>query len=105
MHFGVLNAAALWFASAAWETEICHVPAVPYRTAVGTGRYFHGPISIALVNLLLMSNAECLALLMGDDPPQEIENLLYRFLTSLFKRRLARRAPGILAAQGEGLSS
>ena len=24
-----------------------------------------------------MSNAECLALLMGDDPPQEIENLLY----------------------------
>ena len=57
-------------------------------------------ISIALVNLLLMSNAECLALLMGDDPPQEIENLLVRFLTSLFKRRLA---PGILAAQGEGL--
>ena len=47
-----------------------------------------------------MSNAECLALLMGDDPPQEIENLLVRFLTSLFKRRLA---PGILAAQGEGL--
>ena len=30
--------------------------------------------------------------------PQEIENLLYRTLTSLFKRRL-----GILAAQGEGL--
>ena len=29
---------------------------------------------------------------------QEIENLLYRFLTSLFRRRL-----GILAAQGEGL--
>ena len=45
-----------------------------------------------------MTNADCLALLMGDDPPQEIENLLYRFLTSLFKRRL-----GILAAQGEGL--
>ena len=51
-----------------------------------------------------MPNAECLALLMGDDPPQEImietRNLLYRFfkLTSLFKRRL-----GILAAQGEGL--
>ena len=44
-----------------------------------------------------MTNAGCLALLMGDDPPQEIENLLYRFLTSLFKRRL-----GILAAQGEG---
>ena len=39
-----------------------------------------------------------LALLMGDDPPQEIENSLYRFLTSLFRRRL-----GILAAQGEGL--
>ena len=37
-------------------------------------------------------------LLMGDDPPLEIENLLYRFLTSLFRRRL-----GILAAQGEGL--
>ena len=37
--------------------------------------------------------------MMGDDPPQEIENLLYyRVLTSLFKRRL-----GILAAQGEGL--
>ena len=45
-----------------------------------------------------MTNADCLALLMGDDPPQEIENLLYRFLTSPFKRRL-----GILAAQGEGL--
>ena len=45
-----------------------------------------------------MTNADCLALLMGDDPPQEIENLLYRFLTSLFRRRL-----GILAAQGEGL--
>ena len=44
------------------------------------------------------TNADCLALLMGDDPPQEIENLLYRFLTSLFRRRL-----GILAAQGEGL--
>ena len=46
-------------------------------------------------------NADCLAaLLMGDDPPQEIENLpYYRFSTSLFKRRL-----GILAAaQGEGL--
>ena len=27
-----------------------------------------------------MTNADCLALLMGDDPPQEIENLLYRFL-------------------------
>ena len=24
------------------------------------------------------TNADCLALLMGDDPPQEIENLLYR---------------------------
>ena len=35
---------------------------------------------------------------MGDDPPPEIENLLYPFLTSLFRRRL-----GILAAQGEGL--
>ena len=45
-----------------------------------------------------MTNADCLALLNGDDPPQEIENLLYRFLTSLFRRRL-----GILAAQGEGL--
>ena len=45
-----------------------------------------------------MTNADCLALLMGDDPPQEIENLLYRFLTSLFRRWL-----GILAAQGEGL--
>ena len=45
-----------------------------------------------------MTNADCLALLMGDDPPQEIENLLYRFLASLFRRRL-----GILAAQGEGL--
>ena len=45
-----------------------------------------------------MTNADCLALLMEDAPPQEIENLLYRFLTSLFKRRL-----GILAAQGEGL--
>ena len=47
-----------------------------------------------------MTNADCLALLMGDwdDPPQEIENLLYRFLTSLFKRRL-----GILAVEAEGL--
>ena len=45
-----------------------------------------------------MTNADRLALLMGDDPPQEIENLLYRFLTSIFRRRL-----GILAAQGEGL--
>ena len=46
-----------------------------------------------------MTNADCLALLMGDDPPQEIENsLYYRFLTSLFRRWL-----GILAAQGEGL--
>ena len=45
-----------------------------------------------------MTNADCLALLMGDEPPQEIENLLYRFLSSLFRRRL-----GILAAQGEGL--
>ena len=44
-----------------------------------------------------MTNSDCLALLMGDDPPQKIENLLYRFLTSLFRRRL-----GILAAQGEG---
>ena len=35
---------------------------------------------------------------MGDDPPQEIENLLCKFLISIFKRRL-----GILAAQGEGL--
>ena len=35
---------------------------------------------------------------MGDDPPQEIENLLYRFLTSLLKRRL-----GILAVEAEGL--
>ena len=48
-----------------------------------------------------MTNADCLALLMGDDPPQEIENLLYRFLTTLFRRRLA--GLGILAAQGEGL--
>ena len=45
-----------------------------------------------------MTNADRLALLMGDDPPQKIENLLYRFLTSPFRRRL-----GILAAQGEGL--
>ena len=46
-----------------------------------------------------MTNADCLALLMGDDPPQEIENsLYYRFLTSLSRRWL-----GILAAQGEGL--
>ena len=47
-----------------------------------------------------MTNADCLALLMGawHDPPQEIENLLYRFLTSLFKRRL-----GILAVEAEGL--
>ena len=46
-----------------------------------------------------MTNADRLALLlMGDDPPQKIENLFYRFLTSLFRRRL-----GILAAQGEGL--
>ena len=30
-------------------------------------------------------------LLMGDDPPQEIENLLYRFLTSIFRRRLGIR--------------
>ena len=41
---------------------------------------------------IFMSNAECLVLLVGDDPPQdpeqEVENLLYRFLTSLFKRRL-----------------
>jgi len=37
-------------------------------------------------------------MLLGDDPPQEIENLLYRFLIFIFKRRL-----GILAAQGEGL--
>ncbi len=44
------------------------------------------------------TNADYLALLMGDDPPQEIVNLPYRFLTSLFRRRL-----GILAAQGEGL--
>ena len=53
-----------------------------------------------LQKLELETNAatDCLALLMGDDPPQEIENSLYRFLTSLFKRRL-----GILAAQGEGL--
>ncbi len=29
-----------------------------------------------------MTNAEFLALLMGDDPPQEIENLFYRFLTA-----------------------
>ena len=40
-----------------------------------------------------------LYLLMGDDPPPEIENLLYPFLTSLFRRRL-----GILAAQGECLA-
>ena len=33
-----------------------------------------------------MTNANYLALLMGDDPPQEIENLLYRFLTSLFMK-------------------
>ena len=46
-----------------------------------------------------MTNAGCLALLMGDDPPQEIENLLYRFLTSLFKRR-----PGIPAAHREKAS-
>ena len=49
-----------------------------------------------------MTNADCLALLMGDEPPQEIENLPYRFFKltseSLFKRQL-----GILAAQGEGL--
>ena len=51
-----------------------------------------------------MSNAECLVLLVGDDPPQdpqaeqEVENLLYCFLKSLLKRRL-----WILAAQGEGL--
>ena len=47
-----------------------------------------------------MTNAGCLALLMGDDPPQEIENLLYpgRFLTSLFRRRL-----GILEGRGRGL--
>jgi len=44
------------------------------------------------------SSAKCLEILVGDDPPQEIENLLYRFLISIFKRRL-----GILAAQGEGL--
>ena len=42
-----------------------------------------------------MSNAGCLALLMGDNPPQENENLLYRFLTSLLKRRL-----GILSRLG-----
>ena len=56
--------------------------------------------TIFLQKLELETNAaaDCLALLMGDDPPQEIENSLYRFLTSLFKRRL-----GILAAQGEGL--
>ena len=48
---------------------------------------------------MTVTNADRLALLLGDDPPQEIENdLLYRFLTSLFRRRL-----GILAAQGEGL--
>ena len=40
-----------------------------------------------------------LSLFMGDDPPQEIENLLYRFLISIFKRRRL----GILVAQGEGL--
>ena len=45
-----------------------------------------------------MTNADCLALMMGDDPPQEIEDLFYRFDVSVFKRRL-----GILAAQGEGL--
>jgi len=44
------------------------------------------------------SNAKYLETLMGDDPPQEIENLLYRSLISIFKRRL-----DILAAQGEGL--
>ena len=56
--------------------------------------------TIFLQKFELETNAatDCLALLMGDDPPQEIENSLYRFLTSLFKRRL-----GILAAQGEGL--
>ena len=56
--------------------------------------------TIFLQKLELETNAatDCLALLMGDDLPQEIENSLYRFLTSLFKRRL-----GILAAQGEGL--
>ena len=55
---------------------------------------------------IYMSNAECLVLLVGDDPPQdpqaeqdsEVENLLYCFLKSLLKRRL-----WILAAQGEGL--
>ena len=47
---------------------------------------------------MTVTNADRLALLLGDDPPQEIENLLYRFLTSLFRLRL-----GILAAQGEGL--
>ena len=31
-----------------------------------------------------VTNADRLALLLGDDPPQKIENLLYRFLTSLF---------------------
>ena len=47
-----------------------------------------------------MTNADCLALLMGDDPPQEIENsLYYRFLTSLFKRR-----PDIPAAHREEAS-
>ena len=49
------------------------------------------------VELETNAATDCLALLMGDDPPQEIENSLYRFLTSLFKRRL-----GILAAQGPG---
>ena len=51
------------------------------------------------VELETNAATDCLALLMGDDPPQEIENsLYYRFLTSLFRRWL-----GILAAQGEGL--
>ena len=64
------------------------------------GDFFQKLETIFLQKLELETNAatDCLALLMGDDPPQEIENSLYRFLTSLFKRRL-----GILAAQGEGL--
>ena len=61
---------------------------------------FFQKLETILPEMRNMTNADCLALLMGDDPPQgqEIENLLYRFLTSPFRRRL-----GILAAQGEGL--
>ena len=68
------------------------------------GDVFFQKLETILPETRNMTNADCLALLMGDEPPQEIENLPYRFkffkLTSesLFKRQL-----GILAAQGEGL--